>query len=93
LSIQLQDLTAKQMEDLAKDIASGGGGPLGLQVMTSDFLQCSNRNHILSVAFRSNGAVLQLKDQPYIIMEQGIASYIRNPSNPYYDDPRLRPLR
>jgi len=93
LSVQFQELTAIQIEELAKDIASGGGDPVGLQVMTSDFLQSSNRTHIHSVAYRSHGSILEAKDQPNIIMEQGIASYIRNPSNKHYDDPRLRPLR
>lgn len=93
LSVQFQELTVKQMEELAKDIASGVGKPVGLQIMTSDFLQNSNRAHIHSVAYRSHGAMSQLKDQPHVIMEQGIASYTRNPSNPYYNDLRLRPLR
>ena len=93
LSVQLQELTVQQMEDLANDIAVGGGRPIGLQVMTSDFLLSPNREHIHSVAYRSHGAVSALEGQSNVIMERGIASYTRNPANPFYDDPRVRPLK
>jgi hypothetical protein len=90
LAVQFQDLTAEQMAGLARDGASGDGKPIGLQAMTTALLKSANRSHIHSVAYRSHGTMLRPQDQPYALMERGISSFTRNPSNPYYDDPRLR---
>lgn len=92
LAVQFQDLTAKQMEELARDGASGADKPTGLQAMTTALLQSPNRSHIHSVAYRSHGTMLRPQGQPHSLMEQGIGSFTRNPSHPLYDDPRLRPL-
>ena len=92
LAVQFQDLTAEQMEGLARDGASADGKPIGLQAMTTALLQSVNRSHIHSVAYRSHGTILPPQGQPHALMERGIGSFTRNPSNPHYDDPRLRPL-
>lgn len=93
LAIQFQDLTAEQMEGLARDGASDGGKPTGLQVMTSAFLQSPNRSHIHSVAYRAHGTVVRPESHPHAWMESGIGSFVRNPNHPQYEDARLRPLR
>jgi len=92
LAVQFQELTAEQMEGLARDGASMDGKPTGLQAMTAALLQSANRTHIHSVAYRSHGTLLRPQGQPHALMEQGIGSFTRNPSSPHYDDPRLRPL-
>jgi hypothetical protein len=92
LAVQFQDLTAEQMEGLARDGASADGKPIGLQAMTTALLQSANRCYIHSVAYRSHGTMLRPQGQPHALMEQGIGSFTRNPSNPHYDGPRLRPL-
>lgn len=92
LAIQIQDLTAAQMEALARNVASMSGQPIGLQVMTTSLLQSTNRTHIHSVAYRSHGSVTQPQGQPGTFAAQGIGFFVRNPSSPYYDDSRLRPM-
>jgi hypothetical protein len=92
LAVQFQDLTAEQMNGLAQDGASRDGNSTGLQVMTTALLHNPDRSHIHSVVYRSHGALLRPKGQSNALIEQGIGSLIRNPSNPYYDEPRLRPL-
>lgn len=64
LSVQLQDLSAEEMEDLAKDIACWSTKATGLQVMTSNLLQSENRSPIHSAAYRSHSAIVQLNDHP-----------------------------
>ncbi|MGH9956438.1 MAG: hypothetical protein ACREBC_04820, partial [Pyrinomonadaceae bacterium] len=93
LAVQFHDLTAEQMEGLARDGSAEFGKPTGLQVMTSALLQSPNRSHIHSVAYRSHGSILRPRGQPEALMEQGTGYFVRNPSNPHYDDQRLRPLR
>jgi hypothetical protein len=93
LAVQFHDLTAEQMEDLARDASSKFDKPMGLQVMTSALLQSPNRSHIHSVAYRSHGTMLRLRRQEETLTEQGTGYFVRNPNNPYYEDQRLRPLR
>jgi hypothetical protein len=54
LSAQLQDLTAKQISEIAHSDSSWRGNATGLQQMTSDFLHSSSAAHIHSVAYRSH---------------------------------------
>ena len=93
LAVQFQELTAEQMESLARDGTSEVAKPTGLQVMTTALLQSPNRTHIHSVAYRSHGKVVRPQGHSHAWMEEGIGSFVRNPGNPHYDDPRLRPLR
>lgn len=92
LAVQFQDPTAKQMEDLARDDASGFGKASALQTMTSDLLLSRDRTHIHSVSYRSSAELLPLSGQPNTVAEQGCGSFTINPLNPYSADPRLRPL-
>ncbi len=63
------------------------------QVMTTRLLQSPDRVHIHSVAYRSHGKVTRPADQTNALMESGIGTFMRNPDNLSYNDPRLRPLR
>jgi hypothetical protein len=78
--LQFQDLTADEMEGLARDGASGTGNPIGLNIMTSAFLQSPNRTHIHSVAYRSHGTVVRPESHPHAWMESGVGSLFRGVS-------------
>lgn len=91
LSVQFRDLTAEQMESIARSNTTERLKATGLQIMTSDFLASENRKHIHTVAYRSHGRLMSQKESgPNSIRERGLAYYIRNPSNLYFDDPRSR---
>jgi len=64
---------------------------MGLQLMTSHFLGSENRQHIHTVAYRSHGKlVAHSQAGANTIQETGTGYFVRNPFNPYYDDPRAR---
>lgn len=89
LCVQFQELTADDLLNLAKDDTTDRSRATGLQIMTSDFLNSPNRQHIYAVAYRSQGALREgHSPNGRTLRSQGPAYYIRNPNNPCYDDPR-----
>ena len=91
LSIQFQDLTADEMENIAMSDTAERPKATGLQVMTSDFLASENRRHIHTVSYRSHGRLMaQDRAVANTIQETGLCYVIRNPLSPYHDDPRAR---
>ncbi len=87
LAVQLQDLTAEQLADLAQSDSSWRGNATGLQIMTSDFLQSPSRAHIHSVVYRSH-STLKSDRQNGIKTADGIAYIIKNSYHPLYKDAR-----
>lgn len=91
LSVQFQDLTADQMENIAMSDTAERPKATGLQVMTSDFLASENRRHIHTVSYRSHGRLMaQDRAVANTLQETGLSYFIRNPLSPYHDDPRAR---
>jgi hypothetical protein len=87
LAVQLHDLTADQLADLAHSDSQWRGNATGLQIMTSDFLQSPSRSHIHTVVYRSHSV---LGDQPLDSTRraEGIAYLIRNGFHPLHNDTR-----
>lgn len=87
LSVQLQDLTAEQLSDLAQSDSSWRGNATGLQIMTSDFLQSPSRAHIHSVVYRSHNT---LNSDSYNGIKRGggLAYVIKNGYHPMCKDPQ-----
>jgi len=88
LSAQFQELTAEDMLELGKSDSSRTGTPTALQIMTSQFLNSPNREHIHTVAYRSHGTLVRAPGAP--IKEEGHVYYFPNRNNPYANDPRAR---
>lgn len=87
LAVQLHDLTADQIADLAQSDSPWRGNATGLQVMTSDFLQSPSRAHIHSVVFRSH-STLSEDHQNGLKRAEGLAYLIKNRHHPLHNDPR-----
>jgi hypothetical protein len=87
LAVQLHDLTADQLGDLARSDSSWRGNATGLQIMTSDFLQSPSRAHIHTVVYRSHGALSDQK-QDGAKRADGIAYMIKNGFHPLHKDTR-----
>ncbi|HYD61690.1 MAG TPA: hypothetical protein VEC35_15090 [Noviherbaspirillum sp.] len=85
LAIQLHDLTADQLADLALSDSSTREQATGLQIMTSDFLQSPSRAHIHSVVFRSHGK-LEVNPQAGTKQASGLTYVIKNGYHPLHDD-------
>ena len=91
LSVQFQDLTAEQMESIAKANTTDAQGATGLQLMTTYFLSKVNRAHIHTVSYRSHGILVsQESSGANTIQEGGLAYFVRNPLNSFYADQRVR---
>ena len=86
LAVQLHDLTADQLVDLAQSDSSWRGNATGLQIMTSDFLQSPSRSHIHTVVYRSHGALGDKQDGTK--HADGIAYMIKNGFHPLAKDAR-----
>lgn len=87
LAVQLHDLTADQLADLAQSDSPWRGNATGLQVMTSDFLQSPSRAHIHSVVYRSH-STLSDDHQHGLKRADGLAYLIKNGYHPLHKDPR-----
>lgn len=87
LAVQLHDLTADQLGELARSDSSWRGNANSLQIMTSDFLQSPSRAHIHTVVYRSHGALSDQK-QDGTKRAEGIAYIIKNGFHPQRNDPR-----
>lgn len=87
LAVQLQDLTAEQLADLAQSDSPWRGNATGLQCMTSDFLQSPSREHIHSVVYRSH-STLQSSRQDGQKRSNGLAYLIKNGYHAMYSDSR-----
>lgn len=87
LAVQLHDLTADQLGDLARSDSPWRRNATGLQIMTSDFLQSPSRAHIHTVVYRSHGALGDQK-QDGTKRAEGIAYMIKNGLHPMYEDAR-----
>lgn len=92
LSVQFQDLSAEDIAAIGKADATDRNKATGLQLMTSHFLNSPNRVHILTVAYRSHGNLVEHDEGggQKSHRAQGIGYFVRNPHNPFYDDPRSR---
>lgn len=92
LVVQFQDLSADDMESIARSDSTDRQTATGLQLMTSHFLNAPHRSHIHTVLYRSHGKLLTQDESSgqSSIRESGIAYVIRNPNNPFHDDPRSR---
>jgi hypothetical protein len=89
LSVQFQELSAEQLLDIAKSDTTNRANATGLQIMTSDFLNSPNRQHIHAVVYRSQGSLTESQAaQGRSVRGEGPAYYIRNPGNAHYNDPR-----
>ena len=87
LAVQLHDLTAIQLADIAQSDSPWRGNATGLQVMTSDFLQSLSRAHIHSVVYRSHSTL----SDDHLHGEKrgdGLAYVIKNGHHPLHKDPR-----
>jgi hypothetical protein len=92
LSVQFQDLSAEDIVAIGRADTTDRNRATGLQLMTSHFLNSPNRGHIHTVAYRSHGKLV-VHDEgggQKSHRAQGISYFIRNPHNPFYDDPRSR---
>lgn len=89
LAVQFQELSGAELLDIARTDTSNKAKATGLQIMTSEFLNSPNRQHIHAVAYRSQG-VISSTDGPHgsTTRSQGPAYYFRNPANPHFDDKR-----
>lgn len=87
LAVQLHDLTADQLGNLARSDSSWRSNATGLQIMTSDFLQSPSRAHIHTVVYRSHGALGDEK-QDGTKRADGIAYMIKNGFHPLHKDAR-----
>lgn len=87
LAVQLHDLTAAQLADLAQSDSSWRGNATGLQIMTSDFLQSPSRAHIHSVVYRSH-STLSDDRQHGEKRGDGLAYVIKNGHHRLHKDPR-----
>ncbi|MDO8448066.1 MAG: hypothetical protein Q7T10_04605 [Rhodoferax sp.] len=88
LAVQLHDLTADQLGDLAQSDSSWRGNATGLQIMTSDFLQSPSRAHIHTVVYRSHGHLTD-QNQDGTKRGDGLAYMIKNGFHPLYKDSRF----
>lgn len=87
LAVQLHDLTAAQLADLAQSDSPWRSNATGLQVMTSDFLQSPSRAHIHSVIYRSH-STLSDDRQHGQKRGDGLAYVIKNGYHPRHKDPQ-----
>jgi hypothetical protein len=90
LAVQFQELTAEDLLNIAKSDSNVRGRATSLQIMTSDFLESPNRQHIYAVVYRSQGTLVHGQDQSgsRTLRSEGPAYFIPNPGNPSYRDPR-----
>ena len=85
ITVQFQDLTDDQLEDIAKYESPTRLGASSLQIVTHDFLDSAKRSHIHTVVYRSHS---RMKAERNIIRGDGPAYFIRNPHNLHYADER-----
>lgn len=87
LTVQLHDLTADQLANIAQSDSPLRGNATGLQLMTSDFLQSPSRAHIHTVVYRSH-SMLGDDHQRGLKVANGLAYLIKNGYHPLKNDPR-----
>lgn len=87
LAVQLHDLTAEQLFNLARSDSPSRGNASGLQIITSDFLQSPSRAHIHTVVYRSHGT-LDDKRRDGTKRADGLAYIIKNGYHPLHEDRR-----
>jgi hypothetical protein len=83
---QLLDLSNDQLFELVRSDSSDRSKASRLQVMTSDLLQASSRQHVHSVVYRGVPSVVS---QEGAVGVQGVTYFMRNEFHPLARDPRL----
>lgn len=93
LVVQLLDLSAAELLELAHAQSTDPTEASGLQMATNEFFASPSRSHIHTLAYRSHGIVLHAKgtagdriDEVY--QEQGPVYSFKNPNHPVASDPR-----
>jgi hypothetical protein len=85
ISIQFQDLTADQLENIANQDSHSPSGPNGLQILTHDFFNSEKRAHVHTVVYRSQSRIMAKGNT---ITGDGPAYFFRNRHNAHYADER-----
>lgn len=85
ISVQFQDLTADQLENIAKQDSPSRSGTNGLQIVTHDFLESEKRAHVHTVVYRSQS---RMTANGNTITGEGPAYFFRNWHHAHYADER-----
>lgn len=85
ISVQFQDLTADQLENIADQDSHSPAGPNGLQILTHDFFDSEKRAHVHTVVYRSQSRIIA---EGNTITGGGPAYFFRNRHHTHYADER-----
>jgi len=85
IAVQFQDLTADQLENIAKQDSHSPSGPNRLQIVTHDFFNSEKRAHVHTVVYRSQSRMMA---KGKTITGNSPAYLFRNRYNAHYGDGR-----